>query len=207
MTVIVGSSYKKYYLNNFFILLNKELSLFNNALSRFLYYSLSLQKLKIFFFYLIIVKKYVNLCSFRIFFIFLMYLLQRYNSLSDICFFFRRFSFFFYNFFSMFYSISSKFFNAFLLFIKFSVIYTYLTFFFIYYRNNGYSLPTKKHYEIVLRSPHGHKKAKERFVKKLYRRGIQCPLFYATDTNLLFSKLFNYKKGLLISYYISIDVD
>jgi hypothetical protein len=208
MSVILCSSYKRHYLNNFFILLNKEFSLFNNALIKYLFYSFVLCKIRVFFLYLFIIRKHVNFLCFFSFFVFLLYLLQRmhkssYNSVAFYlcsCGFFSYLCLFFF-------SIFLSFFNIFLFFLNFSYIYKYILFFFFFYKNYGFGLPCKRHYEIILKSPHGHKKSKERFLKKIYRRGLQYPCFYATDTNIWLNRLFNQKKGILLMHRFYININ
>lgn len=207
MSVIICNSYNKASLHNFFILLNKEFFLFNNALIKYLYESYFLCKIKIFFLYFSILRKYIDVDNFRYMFILILYFLKCRNKSSLSLFFNLRYCNFFDIIFRSFYNISLTFLISFLLFSYFSYLYVYNVFFFLSYNNNGFGLPRKRHSEVILKSPHGQKKAKEHFIQCLHRRGIRYPSFYVTEKNLLVNQLFNKNKGILVmhKYHITMD--
>jgi hypothetical protein len=207
MSIIVCNSYRSQNLNNFFILLNKEFSLFNDVLIRYLYRSYLLTKTKLFFLDLLNINNFIAVNSLNTSFIYVLHGISQYdiNTKTEM-FFLLRYLRYFSNLFVFVYKLSLFFLIKLCNFFLFTNVYVYCALFFFFYRNKGFALPTKRHYETILRSPHGQKKTKEKFVKLLYRRGLKYPSFFVTASNLLMNQLFNKKKGVLIIHKYSIHV-
>lgn len=207
MSIIVCNSYRSQELNNFFLLFQNELFLFSNVLSRYIYRSFLLNKAKLFFLYFYNAKNKIIIYNLRVFLISVLYALVQseinsYLSISLVL----RYLYFFLNTLISIYKISFFYLIHLFNFFSFTKVYMYYLFFSLFNRNNGFGLPRKKHYETILRSPHGHKKSKEKFVKILYRRGLRNPSFFVTSSNILMNELFTRKKGVLVIHKYSIPV-
>lgn len=129
MSLIVASSFDKRHLNNFFMLLNKDFSLFNNGLIKNLYYSLTLCKTKTFFLNLIIINQVELIRQFN-FKIFLLFLLRILKCRGFHFFHYIRYSIFFNSQYNLVHSIFSSFLNIFLSFVMLFFVYVYVFFFF-----------------------------------------------------------------------------